>query len=161
MTDISPEDITAMCECSHHWYVHSASGQTAPNKACHGYIGSATPGPYEPCRCTGFRQWSGPRDARTGEPVKPPTMAVDARVPPGARKSPAPVPGPLHWDDVPMYSDKQLKDAVAKARAQGAAAERGRWARLVTQELLVMLVDQGAVSADWADEVMDLLREEP
>ena len=28
--------------------------------------------------------------------------------------------------DVPMYSDRQLRDACAKARAEGAAAERDR-----------------------------------
>lgn len=68
--------VTAMCECGHHWHVHSQSGQTAPNAICHGYHGSATPGPYKPCDCRGFAQWSGPRDARTGEPVKPLTLST-------------------------------------------------------------------------------------
>jgi hypothetical protein len=61
-----------MCECSHHWTVHAGSGQTADSAVCHGYTGSATPGPLrEPCRCTGFREWAGSWDSRTGLPVKP------------------------------------------------------------------------------------------
>ena len=71
---------TAMCECAHHWRMHSASGWTAPGAVCWGTHGSATPGPYEPCDCKAFAPWSGPTDARTGEPVKPLTMAADARV---------------------------------------------------------------------------------
>lgn len=68
----APAPDTAMCECSHHWGAHAASGQTANTAACHGYTGSATPGPLrESCRCTGFRPWAGPWDSRTGEPVKP------------------------------------------------------------------------------------------
>lgn len=39
----------------------------------------ATPGPFELCRCTGFRPWSGPTDSRTGEPVRPLTLVADAR----------------------------------------------------------------------------------
>lgn len=71
-----------MCECSHHWSVHAESGQTANSAACHGYTGSATPGPLrEPCRCTGFRAWAGPWDSRTGLPVKP-LMASTATVGP-------------------------------------------------------------------------------
>jgi hypothetical protein len=62
---------TAICGCGHHWHVHAASGLTANTDVCHGYIGSATPGPYEPCRCNGFAAWAGDRDSRTGEPVKP------------------------------------------------------------------------------------------
>jgi hypothetical protein len=61
-----------MCECSHHWTAHAGSGQTADSAACHGYTGSATPGPLrEPCHCTGFREWAGSWDSRTGLPVKP------------------------------------------------------------------------------------------
>jgi hypothetical protein len=58
--------------------VHGESGWTSKSDICHGWTGSATPGPYEPCRCTGFRPWSGPRDARTGEPVKPLTLQAPA-----------------------------------------------------------------------------------
>lgn len=76
----TPEQITAMCECSHHWLVHAESGRTAQSAVCHGYIGSATPGPlYDPCRCTGFRPWSGPRDSRTGEPVRALTLTTAMR----------------------------------------------------------------------------------
>ena len=70
---------TAMCECSHHWYVHRESGYTNQAAICHGRVGSATPGPYEPCRCTGFAQWTGPRDSRTGEPIRPITLTTAAR----------------------------------------------------------------------------------
>jgi hypothetical protein len=76
---------SAMCECSHHWYMHAESGYTAPGAVCYGYIGSATPGPLrEPCRCPGFTAWNGPRDARTGEPVKPLTLTTGHR-PSGSR----------------------------------------------------------------------------
>lgn len=70
-----------ICECSHHLLMHPEGGQTAPDRRCWGYVGSATPGPLrQPCTCTGFRPWSGPRDSRTSEPVRPLTMAIDARV---------------------------------------------------------------------------------
>lgn len=76
-----PAEAAAMCECGHHWSVHAESGQTAPSAVCHGYVGSATPGPLrEPCRCQGFAQWPGPTDSRTGEPVRPLTLATDSRV---------------------------------------------------------------------------------
>ena len=77
---------TPMCECSHHWGVHAESGQTANTATCHGYTGSATPGPLrEPCGCTGFRPWAGPWDSRTGMPVKPLTVttAADPQATPG------------------------------------------------------------------------------
>jgi hypothetical protein len=75
MTDQTP----AMCECSHHWYVHGASGMTAPDRPCHGYTGNATPGPLRDlCACASFRPWPGPRDSRTGEPVKPIAMVATA-----------------------------------------------------------------------------------
>jgi hypothetical protein len=75
-----PEDAGRMCECNHHWGVHRESGQTAPDLPCHGYTGNATPGPLrQPCLCTGFAPWTGPRDSRTGEPVRPLTMTIDAR----------------------------------------------------------------------------------
>ena len=81
MPDLPPAATTLMCGCSHHWSVHRESGQTAPGAACWGYIGSTTPGPLrEPCDCAGFEPWSGPRDARTGEPVCPLTLATDSRV---------------------------------------------------------------------------------
>jgi len=81
MPDLPPAATTLMCACSHHWSVHRESGQTAPGAACWGYIGSTTPGPLrEPCDCAGFEPWSGPRDARTGEPVRPLTLATDSRV---------------------------------------------------------------------------------
>jgi len=82
MPDLPPAATTFMCACSHHWSVHRESGQTAPGAACWGYIGSDTPGPLrEPCACAGFVPWSGPRDARSGEPVLPLTLATDSRRP--------------------------------------------------------------------------------
>ena len=94
-----PPVLSAMCECSHPWDVHRESGQTGPDAICHGYIGSATPGPlYDPCRCLGFKAWSGPRDARTGEPVKPLTMVADAR------REPDPMPARLA-DPAKMCAD--------------------------------------------------------
>lgn len=81
MPDAAPP-LNLMCECSHHWSVHAESGQTADSATCHGYTGSATPGPLrEPCRCTGFRGWSGPIDSRTGQPVKPLTVSTAPAVP--------------------------------------------------------------------------------
>jgi len=79
---VPPEAVTAICECSHHWSDHAQSGLTAASSICHGYTGSATPGPLrEPCACRGFAPWSGPVDSRTGEPVRPLTMTIDARQP--------------------------------------------------------------------------------
>jgi hypothetical protein len=72
------EAVTAMCECSHHWNVHYESDKrTGDPAACRGSLGNATPGPYRPCGCRGFAQWSGPRDARTGEPVRPIQLATE------------------------------------------------------------------------------------
>ena len=79
-----PPQATAMCECSHHWRMHAESGYTSNSRPCHGTTGSATPGPYQPCNCQGFAPWGGPRDARTGEPVRPLMMTVDARQQPSA-----------------------------------------------------------------------------
>ena len=80
-----PAAQTLMCACAHHWGVHRASGRTAPVAACWGYIGNATPGPLrEPCNCAGFEPWTGPTDSRTGEPIRPLTMATDGRVTPPA-----------------------------------------------------------------------------
>ena len=75
---------TSICECSHDWCMHGQSGWTSRSAVCHGWTGNATPGPYEPCRCAGFKPWNGPRDSRTGEPVGPLTVAVDARIPDAA-----------------------------------------------------------------------------
>jgi hypothetical protein len=74
--------MTAICKCTHHWSVHAESRQTGPNAICHGYTGSATPGPFpEPCRCPRFRPWAGPWDSRTGEPVEPLTLTTAPREP--------------------------------------------------------------------------------
>ena len=77
MADLPAETVTAMCACGHHWNVHYASDTRTGNPAiCRGLHGNATPGPFRPCDCTGFEQWSGPRDARTGEPVRPLTLST-------------------------------------------------------------------------------------
>jgi hypothetical protein len=83
MPDTAPaaEADTRMCTCSHHWNLHYASGQTGDPAICRGLHGNATPGPYWPCDCRGFEPWSGPTDARTGEPVHPITLATDSRAP--------------------------------------------------------------------------------
>lgn len=82
-----------MCECGHHWSVHAESNETAQTAICHGYAGSDTPGPLrDPCRCTGFAQWAGPRDSRTGEPVRAITLTTAlqaASVPPVTDDQPA------------------------------------------------------------------------
>ena len=79
MPDLPPGTVTAMCACGHHWNVHYASDtRTGDPAVCRGLHGTATPGPYRPCDCTGWEQWSGPRDTRTGEPVRPIQLATGA-----------------------------------------------------------------------------------
>ena len=79
MPDLPPGTVTAMCACGHHWNLHYASDtRTGDPAVCRGLHGTATPGPYRPCDCTGWEQWSGPRDARTGEPVRPIQLATGA-----------------------------------------------------------------------------------
>ncbi len=76
-----PYGVSAMCVCAHHWTVHAESGTTNADFVCHGYVGSDTPGPLRaPCRCVGFRPFSGPWDSRTGEPA-PPLPVVQAGEP--------------------------------------------------------------------------------
>jgi len=121
---------TAMCECGHHWGVHGQSGLTAPDAVCHGYAGSATPGPLrEPCACRGFAQWSGPRDTRTGEPVRPLTLstAVEPATECGAVPLP---PGWVHVDGraekpLPRSPADRLSDGEAVPGAEGACARPG------------------------------------
>ena len=79
MPDLPPGTVTAMCACGHHWNLHYASDtRTGDPAVCRGLHGTATPGPYRPCDCTGWEQWSGPRDTRTGEPVRPIQLATGA-----------------------------------------------------------------------------------
>jgi hypothetical protein len=115
---------TAICECGHHWSVHAQSGLTAASAVCHGYAGSATPGPLrEPCACRGFAPWAGPVDSRTGEPVRPLTMTIDAHQPPqaalGAVPAPAPAPGPAGGEPESGVSPaetlaRQVQDHIAQ-----------------------------------------------
>jgi hypothetical protein len=119
--DLSGPGISLMCECSHHWYVHAASGKTARSKVCHGYTGNATPGPFPPpCICREFKPWAGPRDSRTGAPVRPLSLATDSRV-------------SAQHDDVPVIADERdhmqaamhlMRDAFVDACQSGVPWEK-------------------------------------
>jgi hypothetical protein len=114
-----PDD-SAMCECSHHFRVHAESKLTAPSAICHGIIGSATPGPYEPCRCTGFKPWSGPRDSRTGEPVRPLIMVTDSPTI-MTTDSRAPERGGLRWTKTVLL---EIEVQVTSVEGHGEALNR-------------------------------------